>query len=531
MASLNTSPNNLPKAEGDISDSFASLSGRPAEPLPDRFRELKLRLVQGHEDAVVASWKRLLAVLRKENDLVARMGPAIIPEVRFSHFDEDLKRAKADIEKRGVAVIRGVIPEDEARAYKFEIEEYVRQNPQTRGFPQENPQVFELYWSPTQTRARTHPNLLTVQRALMANFWHTSPSKGPNPDTPKPSQAVSLHTPLAYADRLRIRQPGDAHFALGPHQDGGSVERWEEFGYGNHHLFSSGGGHGVYDAVFRGEWDAPLSPDSQNGQDGGGSSGGYDPFNATARASAVTDLYNGLGACSMFRMFQGWLAMSESGPGRGTLLVNPLVKEAAVYALLRPFFRARRGLGDGAAVGEGGEKGWGKGGFLEEENWEFTGGEKMTSDLQGAVPGCGQEFPEGLHPHLELERTMVHVPEVRPGDYVVWHCDTIHAVDRKHNGTGDSSVLYIPVCPTTKGNAEYAARQRDAFLRGTPGPDFPGGEGESRHIGRATEEYVKKHCTPAGVQTLALEQLPVTQSDTVDGKAAVAEANKTLGFS
>jgi hypothetical protein len=37
--------------------------------------------------------------------------------------------------------------------------------------------------------------------------------------------------------------------------------------------------------------------------------------------------------------------------------------------------------------------------------------------------GCAQEFTEGAHPHLELERTMVHVPEVRPGDYVVWHCD------------------------------------------------------------------------------------------------------------
>jgi hypothetical protein len=30
-------------------------------------------------------------------------------------------------------VIRGVIPEQEARAYKFEIEEYVKKNPQTKG--------------------------------------------------------------------------------------------------------------------------------------------------------------------------------------------------------------------------------------------------------------------------------------------------------------------------------------------------------------------------------------------------------------
>ncbi|EAQ83464.1 hypothetical protein CHGG_09868 [Chaetomium globosum CBS 148.51] len=474
------------KAEGDISDTFASLSGREAQPLPDRFRELKLRLVEGHEDAVIASWKRLLATLKKENEIIARTGPAIVPEIRFSHLQEDLDTLKPEIKKRGVAVIRGVIPEDEARSYKFEIEEYARQNPQTRGFPPTAPQILELYWSPAQIRARAHPSLLTTQRALMTTLWHTAS----NPSTP-----LSLHTPLAYADRLRIRQPGDAHFALGPHQDAGSVERWEEEGYGR---------GGVYDRVWQGGWEE-----------------GFDAYDAAGRVGAVTDLYGGLGACSMFRMFQGWLAISESGPLRGTLLVNPLVRETGVYALLRPFFRARGGLEEVGGVKER---------YLEEGNWEFTGGEKMDSEIQGAMPGCAQEFPEGAHPHLELDRTMVHVPEVRPGDYVVWHCDSIHAVDKKHSGTSDSSVLYIPVCPTTKASAEYMVRQRAAFLQGTPGPDFPGGEGESRHIGRGTEEYVKKYCDPAGVQSMGLDKLSTAEDDTPGGKAVVAEANRILGF-
>ncbi|KAK4121975.1 DUF1479-domain-containing protein [Parathielavia appendiculata] len=483
MSAMNSSQTG--KAEGDISDTFASLSGRKAQPLPDRFRELKLRLVNGHEDAIIASWKRLLATLRHENDLIARIGPAIIPQVRFSHLHQDLAALKYEIKKRGVAVVRGVIPEDEARAYKFEIEEYARQNPQTRGFPPNNPQVFELYWSTSQIRARSHSSLLTTQTALMTNLWHVSDSSVP----------VSLHTPLCYADRLRIRQPGDAQFALGPHQDGGSVERWEEDGYGK---------GGVYDSVFRGEWEK-----------------GYDPFDAAGRVGAVTDLYGGLGACSMFRMFQGWLAMSRAAPGEGTLLVNPLVKESVVYALLRPFFRARKALEE-----VGGDEGI----FLDEGNWEFTAGENMDSSLQGAIPGCAQEFPEGMHPHLELERTMVHVPEVRPGDYVVWHCDTIHAVDKKHGGKGDSSVLYIPVCPTTKASAEYVVRQRAAFLQGTPGPDFPGGEGESRHIGRATEEYVRRYCHPLGVQQIGLGKLVTAEDDTTGGKVGVQQANHVLGF-
>jgi len=129
MASMGVSG----KREGDISDSFASLSGKKAEPLPDRFRQLKLQLVAGNEEAVIASWKKLLAALRRENKLVAECGSSVIPEVNFANLHDDLKRKVTDIKKRGVAVVRGVIPEDEARAYKFEIEEYVRRNPQTRG--------------------------------------------------------------------------------------------------------------------------------------------------------------------------------------------------------------------------------------------------------------------------------------------------------------------------------------------------------------------------------------------------------------
>jgi hypothetical protein len=106
--------------------------------------------------------------------------------------------------------------------------------------------------------------------------------------------------------------------------------------------------------------------------------------------------------------------MSRVGPGQGTLLVNPLAKESTVYSLLRPFFRNIRSAED---LGS-----WER--FLDADNWEFTAGERMTSDLQGATPGHGQEFPEGMHPHLELDKTMVHVPEVRPGDFVVWHCDS-----------------------------------------------------------------------------------------------------------
>jgi uncharacterized protein DUF1479 len=121
------------KKEGDISDSFASMSGGEHRPLPDRFRELKLSLVSGHEDGIQESWKRLLKRLKEENDDVAARGSKVIPEVDFGNLEGDLLRLSDEIRKRGAAVIKGVIPEAEARAYKAEIEEYVRKNPSTRG--------------------------------------------------------------------------------------------------------------------------------------------------------------------------------------------------------------------------------------------------------------------------------------------------------------------------------------------------------------------------------------------------------------
>ena len=173
----------------------------------------------------------------------------------------------------------------------------------------------------------------------------------------------------------------------------------------------------------------------------------------------------------MFRMFQGWLSMSETAPGEGTLMVNPLFGKATAYLLLRPFFEAKQ---SGADVGNIA--------FLDPDNWSME--KERTPSLQGAAPSTCQELSNVLHPHLRLDDTMVHVPKVQPGDYVAWHCDSefiaklpyllllaqydkaIHAVDKTHAGAADSSVMYIPACPLTENNAKYLVRQREAFLQG-----------------------------------------------------------------
>ncbi|KAK5109946.1 hypothetical protein LTR62_006435 [Meristemomyces frigidus] len=474
----------LQKKEGDISDAFASLSGLTFKPLEPRFGDLKRRLVGGNEEALHHSWNRLLESLREEIPLIAELGPKIIPQIDFSDLHNASPEFRAEHKKRGVAVIRNVVPRQEALDMKQELRDYIAANPQTKAFPQDNPQVYELYWSPSQIKARSHPNLIQAQRFLM-EFWHSK----------DPDALVSSSHPLIYADRLRMRLPGDAKFALGPHVDGGSCERWEEDGYGR---------GGVYDAIWKGKWED------------------FDPWESSCRLPVVSDLYHGVGACSMFRMFQGWLSLSETGPYEGTLLVNPLLSRATAYFLLRPFFTPKRQASDPST--ESFDRS-----FLAPNNWELES--EPSSWLHGATPGHGQELQATLHPHLDLPSSMVHIPNVKPGDYVSWHCDTIHAVDKVHAGKSDSSVMYIPSCPLTVQNASFVARQRHAFLQGLPSPDFGGGIGESQHVGRPSAKDVELVDPEDGSRAFGLKAWESEAAGLTAGQREVMDrANKIWGF-
>lgn len=442
---------------------FPSLSGIEVGPLGPAFRSVQDRVIGGRGQLLQESWDRLIHDLEKEVHDIRTYGNSVIPQIDHkdlvvdSHGDVSFPpEVQDEIRKRGVAIIRNVIPRDEARQYKSDLEEYIAKNPDAHGFPKDNPTVFELYWSKQQVRARSHSNMIAAQKALL-KLWR---STAPHP------QPISVRHPLTYADRLRIRQPGDAKFMLGPHMDQGSVERWEDPEYSN-----------VYKKIlYEGKWED------------------YDPFDYHHRLEANSDLHDGQGQCTMYRMFQGWLSMSDTGPTEGTLRVNPLIKHATSYVMLRPFFAPESALGK-----------LGDGNYDPNDNntsvpWNFTGG---TSVFPNSMPGCGQELSPLTHPHLALEDTMVSLPRMHPGDFVAWHCDTIHAVESQHRGKGDSSVLYIPACPMTEHNLQYLVKQRDAFLRGTPAPDFPdaNGPGESKFDGRGTE---KDFASAEGAQSMGL---------------------------
>lgn len=477
------------KRAGDISDAFASLSGQDFKPLTPEYAALKGRLIKGHENEVRESWERLLQELREEIPHIVELGSKVIPEIDFKDIGNAPETFSSELRKRGVAVVRGVVPEDEALQWKEDLREYIRKNPQTKAFPSDNPQVFELYWSRVQLLARGYPNMLKTQKFLMS-YWHSI-----NPHIP-----ISTQHPISYVDRLRMRLPGDAKFALGPHVDGGSVERWDEQGYGLGK---------VYDSVWKGQWED------------------FDPWEASCRLPVKPDLHSGVGACSAFRMFQGWLSLSTCRAFEGTLLVNPLLAKATAYYLLRPFFSPKRGVESGAQTAS--EAVTKSTDFLASDNWEMDS--TPTPWVQGATPGHGQELSHLLHPHLDLQRTMIHMPTVRPGDYVAWHCDTIHAVDKVHAGKTDSSVLYIPVCPMTEDNANYLVRQRENFVNGTPSPDFGGGVGESKHVGRIKAEDMHELVGVEGCRAMGLEPWDSDAAGLIPGQRVILDrANKILGY-
>lgn len=231
--------------------------------------------------------------------------------------------------------------------------------------------------------------------------------------------------------------------------------------------------------------------------------------------------------------------MSNVKGGEGHLLVNPMLKGAMAYLLLCPFFQEKKSTASLSTTQ-----------YLDPSNWTLEPKTTVSSPflnhkknhqthsskpiLQGASPGHGQELSDILHPHLSLPNTMVHIPPVRPGDYVAWHCDTIHAVDKTHTGTTDSSVIYIPTCPLTLDNAQYLVRQRETFLNGTPSPDFGGGEGERHHVGRVTVddlESVGSLRDADGLRSMGLEMWDSEAEGLTAGQRRVMNlANKELGF-
>ncbi|KZW03489.1 DUF1479-domain-containing protein [Exidia glandulosa HHB12029] len=414
---------------------------------PDRFTALKKEITAGHEEELTKSWRALVLALKERTKEFIETGPEIVPQVEYAELESLPAEKVAEVKRKGCVVIRNVVPDEEVLKWKADLRKIIEDNPQLEGLPVDDKQFFYLYWSKPQVEARAHANILA------ATAWLNQLYTGEGADK------RVLTAPLTYADRFRIRKPGPKWAFHPPHVDGGSIERWEDPGFRQ-----------IYRDILSGEWAK------------------HDAFDIDGRIVAQSDLYDRPNQASVFRTFQGWLAMSDTGPGEGTLRVYPDIKLGNSYIILRPFFSPIDPAGD----------------LFDPDNWKF---DVSAPEFPGIIlerdgKFHGPRISDATHPNMRTGEAMVSVPLVHPGDMVFWHSDLVHSVEEEHHGNGDSSVMYIPAVPATKQNVTYLAKQRDAFIKGHTPPDFGRDGDESWVLGVGRPEHIT---TAAARKAMGLE--------------------------
>lgn len=312
---------------------------------------------------------------------------------------------------------------------------------------------------------RSHPDILQAMRSV-SRLWHSN----------DPSIPIDFDSQVVYPDRMRIRYPSDdpEQFPLALHLDSGAIERWEdEINRQN------------FDAIFQGNWE------------------NWDGWAADFRVNANTDLYQTGISCSTWRSLQGWLSLSHTNTGEGTLRLLPHLKASVAYIMLRPFFHTG----------------------------EF---DDSLPTFPGATPRNTQFFPTTEHhPHLDLERAVVGIPPVRPGDYVFWHCDLVHGVDQMNQGKNDSSVFYNASNPLTPANVDSLLATRDAFLEGDVPVDFMRGHGTMEREYEHEDHGARKEniLTDGGLRAMGLLRLDEDEEGLTSGQREVRRiANHMLGL-
>lgn len=526
-ASTNPSSTSNPSAANSMEPPVLSFYGKEPVPLPTRFAHIKRALAAGREAEIEASWARLLEALKGAVDNIETRGPHITPSIDFADIADPARTAdfQRDLKRYGLGVVRAVVPRADAQLAIDETVQYLETKHDFKQPSPQDPTCFDFFWTPAQVRTRAHPRVLEAQRWAMS-LWDNHAD-----------DRLATRFPIAYADRLRIHganvggvgpdkaaAPADDHdeelafveqfgdfssSTLIAQVDNGSLERWEPDGYGR---------GGTYDAIFRGEWEK------------------YDPWDPTHRVSATTDLYNGYGACSIFRMYQGVVALSSIEPGLLRLL--PMPKLATAYFLLRPFFAPKTPAPDRRQGPE-----WEA--FLDASNWALD--RNYSTIIHGAVPGHAQRLTERWHPHLHLRRTLVTIPSLQTGDYIVWHPDLAYHMTSNPNVMASrapspppdgepastskpvSILVYVPAAPLTQTNVLYLARQRKTFQRGHPGPDFDAtGSGlgsEATHAGRPGETEIAEVGGPAGLQAMGLAPFDVAPTPPANGEEGDKEGD------
>ena len=210
----------------------------------------------------------------------------------------------AKLRRRGCLVVRGHFPREQALAWDAGIVDYVESNrffenyrgpgDDFFGSVGSKPEIYPVYWSPAQMRARQSDRMAAVQ-GLLNHLWRYE------------SDGVRWFDPgrdSLYPDRIRRRPEGANSSGLGTHLDPGTLDLWLTQ---------------AYQQAFRHLFDGTVES--------------YDPWDAAYRTAGPQ--YPGSTMCSVFRTFQGWTALSDMDHDQGVLHTVP-IPEAMGYLMLRP---------------------------------------------------------------------------------------------------------------------------------------------------------------------------------------------------
>lgn len=397
--------------EGSIADLFLSSDDLETDYRSQQYAEVKQSLMAAWQadTGVEKVWDKLVKRLEKRLEAVREQGSDGVPVVQFRDIINNGGKLPDNVakkvSKKGVVIVRGVLDKKTVTGLEAELLKYLMDNDAFLG--NEEDTVYEIYWSKAQMRARTHPNMVKLMKALL-KLWRTEKVTDMN-----------LSKPVMYVDRFR-RRPPMSQFPLPPHIDGGAAERWTDPEYRK-----------VYRQIFNGSLDM------------------YDPWLVDHRDTANMNSLGHANGATFFRGFQGWLSLSSSGPGSGTLRVLPNLAEVTQYLMLRPLLPDVPG-----------------------------------DILPGVVPG--KTFHLANKWHNALTSSLVSIPSISPGDTVWWHPDLVHAVEEWNSSASVNSVLYIPAGPDCPLNREYLRRLRLSLAGRQSPPDFPSSDREKEYTGRVT---------------------------------------------
>ena len=354
-------------------------------------------------------------------------GNQVIPDISFNAITKRGFTAETAnmVKQRGCVIVRGVVGEEQARRWHDQLLDYLSVNNYYTTLAEDlarqhsrrskHTNMLDVYWSQPQLEARQSANMRELQRYLNS-LWNV-PDSGMghfNPDKL-----------VTYADRVRIREPLDQTLGLVAHVDSSSLESWFDLSS----LESS------YHSVLSGELQQ------------------FDPFSSSGRV--YTNKKPQADACSMFRTFQGWLALSEQGKSSGTLQLIPSVHCTAWLLLFCVTH------------------------ILRNESEVYP------------VPGKAFNLQEDLHG--PLLQGLCGLPTMYPGDTIWWHPDVMHAVEFANESLSRSSVMFMGAAPDCDRNRAHLNQQLRAFERGLSPPDFPAVHAEQYYSGRGNKRHLNEH--------------------------------------